>query len=115
MTRPVTPGIAAGCASHGCSDRLALGRVAAGVEDDDVRRPTPTPKAFSVRWLASYAGLAGTEKLWYQRFETFPAAKPPKIVSTIQTAMTGQRCRVTRWASRASTEILSIDVDGQGT
>src|SRR4051812_15101542 len=40
----------------------------------------PEPKSFSVRWLASYADLPGIEKLWYQRFETAPAAKAPKRV-----------------------------------
>src|SRR5437764_11963208 len=42
---------------------------------------TPTPNAFSVRWLASYAGLPGIEKLWYQRFDSLPAATPPNSVS----------------------------------
>src|ERR671935_966389 len=52
---------------------------------------TPTPNAFSVRWFASYADLPGIEKLWYQRFETRPAAKPPKSVRTTQMPMTVQR------------------------
>ena len=52
---------------------------------------TPVPNAFSVRWFASYADLPGIEKLWYQRFETWPAANPPKSVRTIQTAITFQR------------------------
>src|SRR4029077_14985473 len=43
---------------------------------------TPMPNAFSVRWFASYADLPGIEKLWYQRFDTRPAAKPPNSVST---------------------------------
>src|SRR5438067_5246247 len=52
---------------------------------------TPVPNVFSVRWFASYADLPGIEKLWYHRFETFPAAKPPKSVRTIHAAMIGQR------------------------
>src|SRR5919206_2584832 len=52
---------------------------------------TPTPSALSVRWLASYAGLPGIEKLWYQREESLPAATPPITVSTIQRPITGQR------------------------
>src|SRR5487761_570578 len=48
---------------------------------------TPMPNSFSVRWFASYADLPGIEKLWYHRFETRPAAKPPKSVRTIQTPM----------------------------
>src|ERR671934_3001498 len=44
---------------------------------------TPIPNVFSVRWLASYAGLPGIEKLWYQRDESLPAATPPSSVSTI--------------------------------
>ena len=57
---------------------------------------TPVPKAFSVRWFASYADLPGIEKLWYQRFETCPAANPPKSVRAIQAAMNFQRFRETR-------------------
>src|SRR5207237_10746199 len=52
---------------------------------------TPTPNAFSVRWLASYADLPGIEKLWYQRDESLPAATPPITVSTSHTPITGQR------------------------
>ena len=52
---------------------------------------TPLPNAFSVRWFASYADLPGIEKLWYQRFETWPAAKPPKSVRTTQTTMMARR------------------------
>src|SRR6266513_1780033 len=44
----------------------------------------PAPKAFSVRWLASYAGLPGTEKLCSQRCDTLPAAKAPSRVSASQ-------------------------------
>src|SRR3954452_16522235 len=54
---------------------------------------TPVPKVCSVFWLVSYADFPGIEKLWYQRFETFPAAKPPKRVRTIHTEITSQRCR----------------------
>jgi hypothetical protein len=32
--------------------------------------------------------LPGIEKLWNQRFETRPAAKPPKSVSATQAPMT---------------------------
>src|SRR5215831_12727063 len=63
---------------------------------------TPVPKAFSVRWLASYADLPGIEKLWYQRFETWPAAYAPKMVSTIQTPITIQRRRTITWVRLAS-------------
>src|SRR5919204_1457916 len=63
---------------------------------------TPTPKVFSVRWLASYAGLPGIEKLWYQRLESFPAATPPSSVSRIQTPITAQRCRAVKYARRPS-------------
>ena len=41
----------------------------------------PAPRAASVRWLASYAGLPGTARLWYQRVDTWPAAKAPNRVS----------------------------------
>src|SRR5207248_3099655 len=61
----------------------------------------PAPKASSVRWLASYAGLPGTEKLWSQRCETWPAAKAPKRVMAAQTAITSHRRRVKTWARRA--------------
>src|ERR671935_417944 len=54
---------------------------------------TPTPNAFSVRWLASYADLPGIEKLWYQRLESLPAATPPSSVSTTQIPITHQRGR----------------------
>src|ERR1041384_5762484 len=57
---------------------------------------TPPPKTLSVRWLVSYADLPGIEKLWYQRFETWPAANAPKNVRTIQTPMTNQRRRMTK-------------------
>src|ERR687887_1385730 len=63
---------------------------------------TPTPKAFSVRWLASYAGLPGIEKLWYQRLESLPAATPPSSVSTIQIPITAQRWRAVKYARRPS-------------
>jgi hypothetical protein len=53
-------------------------------------------KAFSVRWFASYADLPGIEKLWYQRFDTRAAAKPPKRVRTTQMPMTVHRRRATR-------------------
>ena len=52
---------------------------------------TPLPNAFSVRWFASYADLPGIEKLWYQRFDTWPAANPPKSVRTTQTTMMARR------------------------
>ena len=35
---------------------------------------SPAPSVFSVRWLASYAGLPGTARLWYHRVESCPAA-----------------------------------------
>ena len=54
------------------------------------------PNVFSVRWFASYADLPGIEKLWYQRFETWPAANAPKSVSAIQAPITFQRWRETR-------------------
>ena len=57
---------------------------------------TPVPNVFSVRWFASYADLPGIEKLWYQRFETWPAANAPKSVRAIQAAMTFHRCRETK-------------------
>src|ERR1051326_7588286 len=57
---------------------------------------TPVPNSISVRWFASYADLPGIEKLWYQRFDTWPAAKPPNSVRTTQTAMTYQRYLATR-------------------
>src|ERR687888_1989013 len=63
---------------------------------------TPTPNAFSVRWLASYAGFPGIEKLWYQREESLPAATPPITVRTSHTPITGQRWRAVKCASRAS-------------
>src|SRR5262245_40477625 len=63
---------------------------------------TPTPNVLSVRWLVSYAGFPGIEKLWYQRLETFAAANAPNSVRTIQTAITGQRRRMTKWARRSS-------------
>src|SRR5262245_34895858 len=63
---------------------------------------TPVPKAFSVRWFASYADLPGIEKLWYQRFETSPAAYAPNTVRTIHVPMTSQRCRTIQCVRRAS-------------
>src|SRR5262249_48234050 len=54
------------------------------------------------------ADLPGIEKLWYQRLETFPAAKPPKMVRTTQTPMTSMRWRETEWARRASTDLPSV-------
>src|ERR671934_348109 len=62
----------------------------------------PAPNASSVRWLASYAGLPGIAKLWYQRVATCPAAKPPKTVRASQVPITVQRCRTVRRARRAS-------------
>ena len=52
---------------------------------------TPTPKAWSVRWFASYADFPGIEKLWYHRFDTWPAANPPKRVKTSQIPITVHR------------------------
>src|ERR671938_11461 len=63
---------------------------------------TPTPNVFSALWLASYAGLPGIEKLWYQRLESLPAATPPISVSTIQAPITAQRCRAVKYANRPS-------------
>src|SRR5438309_11914609 len=75
----------------------------------------PAPSAFSVRWLASYAGLPGTERLWYQRVDTFPAAKPPKIVRMSQRPITGQRCREVRCARRVSMGISCSQRSGSST
>src|SRR5919204_2464726 len=63
---------------------------------------TPTPNVFSALWLASYAGLPGIEKLWYQRLDSLPAATPPSSVSTIQTPITAQRWRAVKYARRPS-------------
>ncbi len=62
---------------------------------------TPTSNAVSVRWLASYAGLPGIEKLWYQRLDNLPAATPPIRVSTTQTPITTHRRRLTTCARLA--------------
>src|SRR3954468_2652038 len=69
---------------------------------------TPTPNCFSVRWLASYADLPGIEKLWNQRFDTWPAANPPNRVKTSQRMITFQRWRAIRWARRGSIGIANI-------
>src|SRR5579884_4019759 len=63
---------------------------------------TPVPNRSNVRWFASYADLPGIEKLWNQRFDTWPAAKPPNRVSAIQIPITHQRRRAITWARRAS-------------
>ena len=62
------------------------------VEDDDVRRPHAGSERLE-RPLARPRRRAcpGTARLWYHRDESFPAAKPPNSVSTIQAAITGQR------------------------
>src|SRR2546425_881923 len=48
------------------------------------------------------------EKLWYQREESLPAATPPNSVRTIQTPITGQRCRAVKCASRASRPVSAV-------
>ena len=77
--------------------------------------PSGVGSAFRVRWLASYAGLPGTERLWYQRVDTFPAAKPPKIVRMSQRPITGQRCREVRCARRVSMGISCSQRSGSST
>src|SRR6185503_10007390 len=66
----------------------------------------PVWKVRNVRWSDSYADLPGIEKLWNQRFDTWPAAKPPKRVRTIQAPITYQRLRAIRCARRASIKLL---------
>src|SRR5262249_51895296 len=63
---------------------------------------TPTPKACSVRWLASYAGLPRIGKLWYQRLDSWPAANPPINVRTTQVEITHHLRRAITWARRPS-------------
>src|SRR5690348_12615569 len=70
----------------------------------------PVLNASNVRWFASYACLPGIEKLWYQRFETWPAAKPPKRVRTSQAPMIHQRRRAITCARRASKRVLLSQV-----
>src|SRR5262249_11220334 len=71
---------------------------------------TPTPNASSVRWLASYAGFPGLEKLWYQRLDSLPAAMPPTTVRTIHAAITSRRRLEMTRARRASAPPSSVVV-----
>src|ERR687888_2228144 len=96
------PGIVAAARFIACSIAGLLVASPAVWKTTTLGGRTPTPKVFSVRWLASYAGLPGIEKLWYQRLESFPAATPPSSVSRIQTPITAQRCRAVKYARRPS-------------
>ena len=63
---------------HRLRDRRALRRVAARVEHDDVRRAVAGAERRQRPLARLVRRLAGDREAWYQRFETWPAAKPPK-------------------------------------
>ena len=85
-----------------CSIARLLGRVADGVEDDDARRTHSRAERPQCALARLVGGLAGIEKLWFQRVDTFPAAKPPKTTRTSQQPITAQRYRTVRCARRVS-------------